>query len=457
MEALSIRLDGMETLAASSKGSLGLRNSMQGESNFSLVLNNAIKATDGVQKPVEFTKPQEKQPEKVAERTENVNADDSKLKQIVSESDKSETKETSDNVSKTENAADEKAAVAEETEVKEESAVLAAEDSEAVEAEEVLALAENLQTEADETKIVAKDSEDSKNSLMENVMESVLLHDESAEEVADSLDESSEIEGLSKKTAKKSDKTKENASLFANVLSEKTNDPAKIEENLSEDILVQSAGAKKQEAPLIEVIDERTFAANDSEESSGLVSNVTFDDGGTAEMTLNLADTQAQNVAQIKDGVPLQEGSKSAFASMLSTEIKNNAGEFVKTGLITLRDNKSGTINLVLHPEELGNVKIKLELSDKLITGKIIVSSEEAYGAFKNNIENLRQAFLNSGFETAGFELAWSGSGEGNGHKGAEQGKNPHGIDYADSMPLAAGAEDMGDEYFGLTSVNVIV
>ena len=87
MEALSIRLDGMETLAASSKGSLGLRNSMQGESNFSLVLNNAIKATDGVQKPVEFTKPQEKQPEKVAERTENVNADDSKLKQIVSESD----------------------------------------------------------------------------------------------------------------------------------------------------------------------------------------------------------------------------------------------------------------------------------------------------------------------------------------------------------------------------------
>ena len=69
-------------------------------------------------------------------------------------------------------------------------------------------------------------------------------------------------------------------------------------------------------------------------------------------MQLNLANPQGQDVAQIQDGVPVQEGAKSAFASMLSTEIRNNAGEFVKTGLITLRDNKSGTINLVLHPEE---------------------------------------------------------------------------------------------------------
>ena len=113
---------------------------------------------------------------------------------------------------------------------------------------------------------------------------------------------------------------------------------------------------------------------------------------------------------------------------------------------------------MVLHPEELGNVKIKLELSDKLITGKIIVSSEEAYSAFKNNIESLRQAFLSSGFENAGFELAWNGSGESQGRQDeAEQGKNPRGLDYADSMPLAAGAEDMPDGYFGLTSVNMVV
>jgi flagellar hook-length control protein FliK len=221
--------------------------------------------------------------------------------------------------------------------------------------------------------------------------------------------------------------------------------------------MVHSAAAKKQEAPLIEVIDERTQPASENK-SGGMVTSVSYDENGTAEMQLNLANPQAQDLAQVQEGVPVQEGSKATFASMLSTEIRNNAGEFVKTGLITLRDNKSGTINLVLHPEELGNVKIKLELSDKLITGKIIVSSEEAYSAFKNNIESLRQAFLSSGFDSAGFELAWSGSGESEGRHGdAEQGKNPRGLDYADSMPLAAGAEDMADGYFGLTSVNMVV
>ena len=102
MEALSIRLDGMETLNASPKASFGAESFKSGESTFSLVLDNVLKATDGVQKPVELTKPQEKQPESTT-RDVSASADDSKLKQMVSESDKTEVTEASNKAAETEN------------------------------------------------------------------------------------------------------------------------------------------------------------------------------------------------------------------------------------------------------------------------------------------------------------------------------------------------------------------
>lgn len=454
MEAIAIRLDGMETLAASSKASLGLIGSVQGDTKFSLALDNAMKATDGVQKSVEYTKPQEKPYEKPAEKQDSVSADDSKLKQMVSESEKTE--ETAAKASETENKAEEKVAVSEENKP-EQAAVLAEEDAEAVETEVTLALVEDI-PEAEDIAGEKVQVKISKDDLVKNVTEPVLLNEETAETVAEAAEDVPEADGLVKKSTKKTAKSNDAAAVFSTVQAEKSENTAKVNDELAADTMVHATAAKKQEAPLIEVIDERTHPEAENGKAGNFVTAVSYDENGTAEMTLNLANPQGQDIAQIQDGVPVNEGSKSAFASMLSTEIRNNAGEFVKTGLITLRDNKSGTINLVLHPEELGNVKIKLELSDKLITGKIIVSSEEAYGAFKNNIESLRQAFLSSGFDSAGFELAWSGSGESEGrHDEAEQGKNPHGFDYADSMPLAAGAEDMPDSYFGLTSVNMVV
>ncbi|MDD7126257.1 hypothetical protein, partial [Treponema porcinum] len=50
-----------------------------------------------------------------------------------------------------------------------------------------------------------------------------------------------------------------------------------------------------------------------------------------------------------------------------------------------------------------------LHISEKNITGRIIVASAEAYNAFKESADSLRQAFINSGFETAGFDLQFAG------------------------------------------------
>ena len=58
-----------------------------------------------------------------------------------------------------------------------------------------------------------------------------------------------------------------------------------------------------------------------------------------------------------------------------------------------------------MKPENLGNVKISIQLSDKVIAGQITVTTKEAFEAFKQNIDVLKQAFQNSGFDDASFNL----------------------------------------------------
>ena len=131
-----------------------------------------------------------------------------------------------------------------------------------------------------------------------------------------------------------------------------------------------------------------------------------YDSNGNATISLSL---KGEN--QVVDNGVVQTSSQD-FSSMLSKEIASSANDLVKTGSIILKDNNAGTINLILNPEELGSVKIKLEISDNQITGKILVASKEAYDAFNQNINLLKNAFIESGFTAGGFDLAFTGSNQ---------------------------------------------
>ena len=211
----------------------------------------------------------------------------------------------------------------------------------------------------------------------------------------------------------------------------------------------------RSEKPLISVIDERSqISAQEAVLQNGNI-KTDFTGNGVAQMSLTLSEKGAvPGTAAAKSEV-----ASSRFASMLSAEINAHAGEFVKTGSIILRDNNVGSINLVLHPEELGDVKISLKLTDKIIAGHITVASQEAYNAFKSNIETLRQAFISNGFEAAGFELSWSGSDTDQGDR-QQQGRNLyHGLAYVESIPDAVGTGVAEKKYSDSSqyAVNVMV
>ena len=236
------------------------------------------------------------------------------------------------------------------------------------------------------------------------------------------------------------------------------NTESKVDESILDDITPQTAllanRAQEQSSSLDSSVDQRgsadskqkdvrvvvkntknkdtTFSVTDlrSEEQktqpevvkhaakSDFVTSITKNSDTEIQMTLNLSKEVQQNITASNDQSASATGS--TYQSMLSNQLQNNAMDIVKAGSIVLRDNNIGNINLILHPESLGNVKINLQLTDKVIAGHITVASKEAFAAFQENIGSLKEAFTQNGFENASFDLSWSGQQNNMGFAGRE-------------------------------------
>lgn len=187
---------------------------------------------------------------------------------------------------------------------------------------------------------------------------------------------------------------------------------------------------------------------------------VKTDGNNSVQMTMNFSDQVQQNI--LSSSNQSASAASSNFQAMLSNQIQQNAQEFVKAGSIVLKDNNIGTIKLVLHPESLGNVKINLQLSDKVISGQITVASQDAYNAFKDSADSLKQAFIQNGFETSGFTVAYSGANAGgSSYTGGQNQENnyapAHASDSYDNAQFADAIPAVGGSYITAShSLNIV-
>ena len=171
--------------------------------------------------------------------------------------------------------------------------------------------------------------------------------------------------------------------------------------------------------PRIAVTDLRTQKAETAVETDRAVGKAQQKNGAdfafaqknepTVQMTMEMlgAADVSKNITSASTQTAAAHGSN--FQAMLANAVQEHAPDFVKAGNIILRDGNQGAINVILRPESLGNVKISLSLSDKVISGQITVHSQEAYDAFKDSIDTLKAAFAQSGFEAQGFDLQFAG------------------------------------------------
>jgi hypothetical protein len=139
-----------------------------------------------------------------------------------------------------------------------------------------------------------------------------------------------------------------------------------------------------------------------------------------------------------------------AFEDILARELHQNLnGDIVRHASVILRDGGEGLIRLSLKPDTLGNVKIRLEMTENKITGHIVVESDEALRAFEREIGALEQAFKDSGFDSANLDMSLA-SGDG----GAEQRREAGERALREQVPFFSerfAAEDAASRYDALT------
>jgi hypothetical protein len=94
------------------------------------------------------------------------------------------------------------------------------------------------------------------------------------------------------------------------------------------------------------------------------------------------------------------------FEDALAAQLRGNLStDIVRDAAVIVRNGGEGTIRLSLRPASLGDVKIRLELTENKISGHIIVESSEALRAFERELPVLEKAFRDSGFSETNLEM----------------------------------------------------
>jgi len=89
---------------------------------------------------------------------------------------------------------------------------------------------------------------------------------------------------------------------------------------------------------------------------------------------------------------------KADFRRQLGTDI-------VRQARYIFKGNNSGEISLVLKPEKFGRVRIRMQMEDKSIGGKIFVENIHVREAFTELLDDLKQAFAEQGFENLNLDI----------------------------------------------------
>jgi hypothetical protein len=209
---------------------------------------------------------------------------------------------------------------------------------------------------------------------------------------------------------------------------------------------------RRRDRIALEVRDERVNPARSAVEASAGRSEDLRDGNGNLRETDITVDLKGQNalsqarsqgqVSAERENPPVR-----SYQDMLTRELHENLnGYIVRHAQVVLREGGEGLIRLSLRPESLGNVKIRLELTENKIAGHIIVETDEALRAFEQEIRSLEQAFRDSGFAGADLQMAVASNGSGNnaGQRGNEGEASPFVTGRLAASSYEAGSAETG-------------
>ncbi len=101
-------------------------------------------------------------------------------------------------------------------------------------------------------------------------------------------------------------------------------------------------------------------------------------------------------------------GKNESAAESLARKIDSQAGNEIVRGVkVVLKQAESGEIRINLKPDNLGRVRVDIQMDGNRLSGRIFVESAVAREAFQASLEGLQNKLMESGFNAADLELYW--------------------------------------------------
>lgn len=143
-----------------------------------------------------------------------------------------------------------------------------------------------------------------------------------------------------------------------------------------------------------------------------------------------------ENIVQNKNNLHIERTVATAtFENKLAELAKQ---EILKHAAIVVKDGGNGEIQLLLKPESLGSVRVKLNIEDNNIVGRIIVDNSNVKQIMEQNLADLENALKDNGYQNPSFEVFIAG-------QGADGKKEKH--DLAQSELVVRGLELKNESY----------
>ncbi len=138
------------------------------------------------------------------------------------------------------------------------------------------------------------------------------------------------------------------------------------------------------------------------------------------------------------------EGGRDVAPRHLQQQLKDFAtGDVVRHARFVIKENAGGEIRLLLKPEQLGTVRVRLEVQDNRIAGRIIVENTTVRDAFEQTLSDLHRAFREAGLETGSLEVTVGEDGQTSGRQSTAQGRRARAVEeLAESVPTVIGELD---------------
>lgn len=154
-----------------------------------------------------------------------------------------------------------------------------------------------------------------------------------------------------------------------------------------------------------------TFAGNNAKENAALFGAITEEVSVIKTKEAIQVPVEAKVFERVADAAGIIKG------NIVIKQVVQNIKNAIETARTT-------EVKMILRPENLGSITVRLEAADNIITGKIQASSAEVRDILKNALPELRVTLNNLGLNADRLEITLANSGGNNGFEGRETAEN---------------------------------